>query len=343
MAEPGDVVWLRGGVYPSALTITRSGKPGAPVVFESFPGECAVLDGAGVDGDARVQLWHVEHVEFRNLEVRNVSAEGIFLSGVRDSVIRNVRSSHNGGSGILALRSDRNVFAYLLLHDNVDEPDGEHADGISISSGNGNRIHHCLAYRNSDDGVDTWLSTWTLVERCVSVANGQRQGDGRGFKLGGAGRPAFTVVRESIAIANRFDGFDTNSGAHVMLEHNTSFGNGRYGFVAGAGAVLRHNLAIADHGAPWRALSGGADAFGNSWQLTLADPRNAVRSVDPVSEAFLSPRVVGAAAGAAPGAAIAERSPDLGAVPPGATIGSHLGVEPERLGAILASDPSRRR
>ncbi|MEZ4711198.1 MAG: hypothetical protein R3A44_28630 [Caldilineaceae bacterium] len=47
LAQPGDAVLLRGGVYyQGEITLPRSGAAGAPIIIRSYPGEEAVLDGA---------------------------------------------------------------------------------------------------------------------------------------------------------------------------------------------------------------------------------------------------------------------------------------------------------
>ena len=46
-AQPGDAVLLRGGVYyRGEILLFRPGKPDAPIIIRSYPGEEAVLDGA---------------------------------------------------------------------------------------------------------------------------------------------------------------------------------------------------------------------------------------------------------------------------------------------------------
>jgi parallel beta-helix repeat protein len=53
-AQAGEAVVLRGGVYyQGEITLPRSGAVGAPIVFRSYPGETAVLDG----GDPATFAW----------------------------------------------------------------------------------------------------------------------------------------------------------------------------------------------------------------------------------------------------------------------------------------------
>ena len=320
-AGPGDVVWVRGGVYQSDVEFRRSGEPGRPIVVESFPGECAVFDGSGLERTQRIRLVGVRYVVIRNLVVRNSPSEGIFLMESHDVVISHVRSHHNHTSGILSMLGDRNRFAYVIAHDNVDWPSGGNADGISISSGDGNHIHHCVTFANSDDGVDTWRSTNSLVERCLSFDNGRLRGDGNGFKLGGANQWVGTVVRDSIAFGNRVDGFDYNSGRGIQFDNNTAFGNGRYGFIA-SDALLRNNLSVGN-GAGDRASAARANVLmGNSWTLGLGT--EVLVSIDPGDPDFLRLVPDGGAvdAGMALTATTVGRDADLGALAVGQTIAS---------------------
>lgn len=323
VARAGDVVWVRGGVYSSDVAFEHAGVRGRPIVFESYPGECAILDGTGLEPLQRVRFWDVEHVVFRNFVIRHSPGEGIFLSRSHRNVISHVLVHDNHLSGVLSMDGDENLFAFVISHDNFDRPSGGDADGISIASGRGNRIDRCVTYGNSDDGVDTWLSRSTLVERCVSFDNGRADGDGRGFKLGGGERVSSTIVRYSIAFANRVDGFDWNSGQDVTFEHNTAFANGRYGFVAGA-ARLVGNLSLDNGRADFRPDRGANVETANSWNLV--GRRVEVVATDPMDRDFLRLRLPTHTDGAGTTATAEVLQRGIGALPPGTTIGDWLGI-----------------
>jgi hypothetical protein len=318
---PGDVVWVRGGVYSSAVAFRRSGTESAPIVFESAPGECAVLDGVGGGTYERVILEDVRHMVFRNFVVRNSRYQGVFLVRASDNVISHVRSHDNVGSGFGILDGHRNVLRYVAAHDNFNPPYGGDADGISVSRGEGNRIEHCMSYRNSDDGVDTWLSTGTVVEYCASFDNGWQGGDGNGFKAGGQGLTTNTTIRYSVAFGNRVNGFDWNTSPGVVFEQNTAFDNGGSGFVGSSGA-MRNNLAFANA----RPVSGSSSQTTNSWNVGLSDP--AFASTSRGSEGFLA---LSAGSGAIDAGTPIQlpydgARPDLGALPYGETLATYLGV-----------------
>ena len=308
VAAPGDVVWVREGTYSSDVEITTSGTENEPIVFESYPGECAVLDGASAPEGQRVTLDGVRHVVLRNFVVRNSPAEGIYLIDSSDNVLSNLELHDNYYSGITLLDGDRNLISHVISHDNVDASGGD-ADGISISSGNRNHVAYCVVYGNSDDGVDTWRSTDTLVERCIAFRNGDGNGDGMGFKAGGDPPASGTVVRDSIAFDNRSNGFDYNGGRAVVFEHNTSFGNDGYGFVA-TNAVLRANLALGNESGAWYGEVGRGESAGNSWQENIGASALAAR--EPGVRDFLR---------------LAAEAPDVGALDEGQTIGQAFGID----------------
>lgn len=317
---PGDVVWVRGGVYPSSVEFRTSGTASAPIVVESYPGECAIFDGAGLGSWDRVTLEGVSNMVLRNIVTRNSSSEGLLLSRSHSNVISNVRSYGHHTSGILNMNGNDNLFTYVIMHDNNGVP-GD-ADGISISSGNGNRIDRCIAFRNSDDGVDTWRSTNSVVERCISFENGYGGGDGNGFKAGGMGETVNTIVRYSIAFGNLANGFDNNTGYNVRFDHNTAFNNRRTGFVGSHGTV-RNNLSIGN-GTAWAGNESSQTT--NSWNLGIAGSVFANTSMTHPDFLRLSPSSSAIAAGTPIGLPYSGAAPDLGALPLGQSIASFIGA-----------------
>lgn len=316
-AEPGDVVWLRSGVYREPVVIERSGTDSAPIVIASAPGECAILAGPGSDPDsgerrAQLTLRGVEHVGVRHLVVRDASAEGVLIEDSRHVVLDGLHLYGNHFSGLTNVRGADNRFVRIVAHDNVDGSFGGDSDGISVSSGRGHRVERCIVFANSDDGVDTWTSIATVVERCLAFGNGQLAGDGVGVKAGGNGADVGTLVRWSVSFGNRAHGFDDNTGGSVRFERNTAFGNARIGFAVGD-ATLSDNLALWNEGGDHVAYGNGGDDGSNSWSLGVS--AGALASVDPSATDFLSPLPGSAADG-------------LGALAAGETLASWLGVGP---------------
>jgi hypothetical protein len=317
IVQPGDVVYLRGGTYPIQTRFDRSGTATQPIIWTSYPGEWAILDGSDqtpVTSQHRVWIaasWNV----FANFEVRHGPQEGIQLYQAHDNLLTNLVTHHHHYSGILVMQSNRNRFEYLTTHDNYDlhNPSGrigDDADGISISSGDRNTLYRVIAYANSDDGIDAWRSTNTLIDSSISYANGRgTHGNGNGIKAGGNAEQNNTTIRNTIAFHNKANGFDDNDGRNITYYNNTAYANGGYAFAFGSTATLRNNLAYGSPIGIW-----GTNHHDNSWNQGITNP--AFLSTDPNHPDFLaladhSPAID---AGTHVGLTYTGTAPDLGAL-----------------------------
>jgi len=315
--QPGDVVYLAGGEYPVHVNFLRSGTEAAPIIWASAPGEWAVLDGGPARGrrQDRVFVNGVRWNVFADFEVRNSPNQGILVSNSHDNLFYGIVTHGNHGSGIQLMDSNRNRLQNVVSYDNFDSQNaggqpGQDADGIGISSGDGNVILNCVSYFNSDDGVDLWRSTNSLVDGCISFGNGRGEfGNGNGFKLGGPIPRSDSTVRRSIAFHNKAHGFTSNGARNIMVLNNTAFANGGSNFEGTATTTFRNNIAATGGVRP-----NGAASDNNSWDLGVADVR--FESTEPGSEAFLAlaPDSPLASAGVDVGLPYEGDAPDLGAL-----------------------------
>jgi hypothetical protein len=105
---------------------------------------------------------------------------------------------------------------------------GENADGFAakLYVGPGNVFRGCRAWNNADDGWDLFASDDVVeIDHCWAIAHGKigagqnnTNGDGNGFKLGGAARAgdanmggAVHKVTHCISVENRACGFTRNN------------------------------------------------------------------------------------------------------------------------------------
>ena len=112
VAEAGDTVYFRGGVYYSLVRndidpsrgIGNSGTYSNPIVYMSYPGEWAILDcsrhietygfGNGKYNGA-ISINRAEHLHFKNFEVRNVfQLDSLISGGISASSSRNLTFEH---------------------------------------------------------------------------------------------------------------------------------------------------------------------------------------------------------------------------------------------------------
>lgn len=311
-AQPGDTIYLRGGVYylTEGIQLTNDGTSEAPITVSSYPGETAVLDGSkmtsteyyGSDGaggwviDGSSVSWnHISGIEIRNgpmggIVLRDESHNNV-IEGL--DVHDNGRLTDSEGKGIsLYGASSNNLLLNNDSHDNRDLA-GDNADGFQVStSGTGNVLRGNRAWGNSDDGFDLFNIQDGTRNAAVVLdgnwafdngydANGNPAGDGNGFKLGGSRQDSGSssgghTVTNNVAWGNRASGFDENGGTGTTLKHNTAFDNGtyNYGFFSGKSS-LYDNSAFGSG-----KVSAAGTESGNSWDAGAASESNKFASLD---------------------------------------------------------------
>jgi hypothetical protein len=98
---PGDqVLFQRGGVFPGILMVPTSGTAGNPITYGAYgSGNRPTIDATWQYAGVWVQ--GKGYLIFRDLEVRNATAQGFyFIDGNNNITIDNVRAGNNGLSGI---------------------------------------------------------------------------------------------------------------------------------------------------------------------------------------------------------------------------------------------------
>src|SRR5690554_3031809 len=303
--EPGDVVWIRGGVYHEysrANAWRTSGEQGRPIIFMSYPGELAVISGSETerDPDSRnpsapelVRLVDLDWYVFENLVFRHSAGRGLALEG-NYHIVRNVSSHGHHGDGIF-IRGDHNLIEDSEVFDNYSRSNGgDDADGIKIEEGHENVIRRVLAYENSDDGFDLWGSTDTIIEYSVAHNNGRGDtGNGNGFKLSSRRIDSGNIVRFNVAYQNRAHNFTDNDGGGLIVYNNTSWAASEYGFVIRGRddrdvSEVLNNISYQDRdGVLIDVESGGEEPHSenNTWDLDIDDPL--FQSLEPGDPGFL--------------------------------------------------------
>jgi hypothetical protein len=286
VANPGNLIYVRGGTYTTnaTISISRDGSATSPIRLRAYPGEHPILDfstqafsssNRGIDFSAN--WWQVY-----GLEIENAGDNGMDLSG--SSNIIELCVFHNCSDTGLQLShpASSNLVLNCDGYHNCDVPThGENADGIDAKLANlgpDNVISGCRAWENCDDGFDLFAAPFpVIITNCWSFRNGTNltnmgsfQGDGNGFKLGGGNIPAANRIYNSLAFENPQNGFDQNDNmAGLTVDQNTAWKNLglnfdlSHGIVTAGVHVVRNNLSI--FGAI--IVTNSSIQISNSWQV----------------------------------------------------------------------------
>ncbi len=210
-ASAGATIWVKPGTYAWSTTVslTKSGTASSPIRVFAAAGARPVLDFAGQprdDSSARGikisgDYWHIKGVDVINAGDNCIAISGshntiewVTIHGCSDSGLQiSVDSSQASDQTRGAYNTVLNCDAY----ENYDQASGgENADGFAakLHIGPGNVFRGCRAWNNADDGWDLFAADdvvtidncWAFLNGKLASGGGTSNGDGNGFKLGGA-------------------------------------------------------------------------------------------------------------------------------------------------------------
>jgi len=240
-------IWVLPGTYKyvAVQKLNKNGTAQNPLNLFAAAGARPVIDfslqprndanfrGFEISGD----YWHMKGIEVENagdncilITGSHNTVEQVVIHNCDDTGLQITVDSANAGD---ATRGANNTILNCDSYDNFDSATGgENADGFDakLYIGPGNVFQGCRAWNNSDDGYDLFAANDVVtITNCWAFLNGKTssgvsnpQGDGNGFKLGGApasGDPnqggAVHVVTSSFAFENVACGFTQNSNPDV--------------------------------------------------------------------------------------------------------------------------------
>jgi hypothetical protein len=260
VAQPGDTVCLREGVYHQHVELARSGEPGRPITYAAAPGETVWLDGQGAGWKYGFDLGDpgVSHITIVGLNMRHWqdgTGDGGCIISWSDSdhiTILNAELHHCGhGSISFYENSDYVTVENVYIHDNTlvgmdcgngpcrhwtlrnvravnnGSGDGDTAaDGIAIEGGDDILVEDCEASGNSGDGFD-FKSSGTTLQRVIAVANGRDN-----IKLWGE-RSSLT---NGLSVDAGLVGLVLSGGGSYTVTHTLIASRRSYGYLAEFGA-----------------------------------------------------------------------------------------------------------
>ena len=162
-ARAGETVFIRESVYNERLLPENAGTSNAPIIFTSYPGETAVIDGTGINLDhwwALVQIWEKDYVEIRDITVRNSNGMGIAAKGASGIVIDGCTTLDTFVSGILCntcsgIEITNNLVIRGAKVDNSSEdPSTTSQECISVQETSGAIIARNTVRGGKNEGID---------------------------------------------------------------------------------------------------------------------------------------------------------------------------------------------
>lgn len=244
---PGDTVWLHGGTYTGAFRVSVSGQSGRPIVFRQYPGERAIIDGAGTPGHgASILNSSGQYTEFWDFEITNTDGgrtTTVLGNGVRPNMVANYASHtkyinlvvHDGGVAFYnePAFSDVEITGCIIYNNGWQSTDRGHGHGLYLKSDNGPvTVRDNVVFNQFGYGLH-------LYSNAGSGANSYMQIDGNAFFNNG------TLASNSTS-ANILMGGENRSTGDVFTSNMTYFtpGKGGTNVKMGYGTTANGSLSV---------------------------------------------------------------------------------------------------
>jgi hypothetical protein len=175
-AQPGDTIWLRGGLYRPTATVDAgghdvlyvsylNGTAGAPIIVRQYPGERATLDG-GLAPTVPVLVVNGSYTYFWGFEVTNtnldrlsVRADGIDMYGDHNKFINLIIHDTGEGIGFWATNvpDDSEISGCLIYNVGYDRSDRGHGHSIYVQNiGGTKKIDNNILFDSFGFGIHAY-------------------------------------------------------------------------------------------------------------------------------------------------------------------------------------------
>ncbi len=247
-AQPGDTIWLRGGVYNGAFTSHLTGTERHPITVAQYPGERATLDGRTAPNSPTLTI-HGGHAVYWGFEVSNSDpnrrstsngapfgrATAIDVYGPYTKLIHLVVHDALNGIGLWLPALEAELYGNLIYNNGVQGPDRGHGHSIYAQNQTGTKyLRENILFNSFSFGVHAYTEGSYIdnlhLEGNVAFNHGSLSTNRdlkANFLVGGPRR-----VAESPFLEDNYGYYPWGSGGR----------NAEIGYIAGCrGLMLRKN------------------------------------------------------------------------------------------------------
>jgi parallel beta-helix repeat protein len=176
VAQAGDTVDVRSGVYGDLVRISSKGTAAAHIAIQAYPGEAPVIDGTGTAASTDLVVFsNAQYVDFSGFEVRNSTHIGIcvypgsFLTISNNNVHGSVRNGIWAGYSTFGTTSDLTISGNTVWNNVLENQNrtmsGGWAQAIGTQSANRVTITNNKIYQNYGEGIAYVLSDGGTIKK----------------------------------------------------------------------------------------------------------------------------------------------------------------------------------
>ncbi|TCO06078.1 T9SS type A sorting domain-containing protein [Natronoflexus pectinivorans] len=146
--QPGDTIWIKGGLYSGVFTSYLRGREGTPIILRAVPGERVVIDGNSDGDELGVLNIMGQHAWYWGLTITNSDEtgenyyrDGVYFIGHSNKVI-NCYIHNNGGNGVGFWRpaTSSEIYGTIIYHNGFRGSRRGHGHGIYGQNQTGTKL-----------------------------------------------------------------------------------------------------------------------------------------------------------------------------------------------------------
>lgn len=239
----GDTVYVRQGTYNEIVTMKASGTASQPILFSSYPGELATVDGTGLAVPSGqwglFTLQNVNYITIQGFEIRNYSTSkaadvpiGIYVFGADDGIqllnnhIHNIATTASGckanalGVAIYGSSAPASIDNLVFSGNEVDDLTTGCSESVTLNGNVENfTVTNNLIHDNNNIGIDfigfEKVSPQTAYDQ---ARNGEVSGN-TVYNITSNYNPAYGTKKPNSSYGA--DGIYVDGGTQIVIERNT--------------------------------------------------------------------------------------------------------------------------
>jgi hypothetical protein len=296
-ARPGDIIWMRGGVYAGPFTSSLSGTAAQPITLRQYPGERATVDGGASPATGTFVVLG-QYATYWGFEITNsgpqrlggiaIRGTGLDIYGPHTKFINLVVHDAQTGVGFWTPAVDSELYGLVIYNNGIDDAsDRGHGHSIYTQNDTGiKRIADNIALNSFSFGIHAYtqggrINNFVFTGNVLfnhgipSAVSGAKSN----LLLGGG------QVSQNAAILDNFSYYGAGSGGRG--------GDIGYGVACNA-ATLQRNMWVADTALNFNCtnttFTGNTLYGGGASSLSGAYPANTYLTTRPAApQVFVRP------------------------------------------------------
>ncbi len=152
--KAGYTLAIRGGTYRTALVVTKSGTPTAPIRITAYNKESVVIDMSGTTWTDAIAVDAKQWIEISGLTTWNASEFGIWVNNSSNIKVSNCDVSYSQHGGVVFQSASNISVRDCAVHHNNQVGLSAAHEAITFENVDTFEVVNCDVYDNKEEGIN---------------------------------------------------------------------------------------------------------------------------------------------------------------------------------------------